>query len=130
MPTSVLICDDSRFARKQIQRALPEDWNIVVSFATNGQECLDAIDSNQGDIVFLDLTMPVMTGYEVLDQMQQQGLQNSVIVVSGDIQPDAVQKVKALGALEFVKKPVDKHLIIEILNHYGLYSGSQGATNA
>ena len=126
MTTSVLICDDSSFARKQIARSLPKEWDIDVSFASNGQEGLDAIKENKGDILFLDLTMPVMTGYEVLEQIRQQDLPTMVVVVSGDIQPEAVDRVKKLGALDFIKKPANSEIVEEVLNKYGLYSAREG----
>ncbi len=52
-----------------------------------------------------NLTMPEMDGYGVLETLQREGLRNKVIVVSGDIQPEAYQRVMGLGALDFIKKP-------------------------
>ena len=69
---NVLICDDSAFARKQMARALPPDWDVNVHFAENGQLGLEEIFSGHGDIIFLDLTMPVMDGYEVLQNLQRE----------------------------------------------------------
>jgi chemotaxis protein CheY-P-specific phosphatase CheC len=89
MPTTLLICDDSSFARKQIAHALPEDWDIELNFAGNGMEALEAISAGQGDIVFLDLNMPVMDGYQVLEAVRERDLPSMAIVVSGDIQPEA-----------------------------------------
>jgi CheY-like chemotaxis protein len=40
MPLNVLICDDSGFARKQLARALPTNWDVNIHFAGNGQEGL------------------------------------------------------------------------------------------
>ena len=60
MTTRVLICDDSSVARKQMARTLPSDWEIEVSFAKHGEEALAAIKEGLGDIMFLDLNMPVM----------------------------------------------------------------------
>ena len=43
MSISVLICDDSAMARKQMARTLPKEWDVEITYATNGAEGLDAI---------------------------------------------------------------------------------------
>ena len=63
--------------------------------------------------------MPVMDGYQTLGVISKEDLPTLAIVVSGDIQPEARTRVKKLGALEFIKKPVDVGLIEEILGRYG-----------
>ena len=123
MSTSVLICDDSNMARKQMARALPEDWATEVTFAKNGQEALDIIRQGGQELMFLDLTMPVLDGYQTLEAIKKDDLPIMVIVVSGDIQPEARERVKKLGAIDFVKKPVDKDKITTVLTEYGLIGG-------
>lgn len=120
MPTPILICDDSGMARKQMARALPSNWNVTISYAGNGAEALQAIKTGKGEILFLDLNMPVMDGYEVLQAIREQDLGCMVIVVSGDIQPEAYRRVKQLGALEFISKPVHPEQIESILTKYGV----------
>ena len=120
MSTPVLICDDSSFARKQMARALPENWDVSITYAENGEEGLTAIRSGQGEVVFLDLTMPVMDGYGVLEAIRTEDLPSMVIVVSGDIQPEAQERVKKLGAMDFIKKPTDKSKILNVLQQYGI----------
>lgn len=118
---NILICDDSGLARKQLARALPPDWAVNVHTAEHGEQGLDAILSGLGEIVFLDLTMPVMDGYEVLQILQQEGIRSKVIVVSGDIQPEAHARVMALGALDFIRKPCSPDTMRDLLINHGLY---------
>lgn len=124
MTTKVLICDDSSFARKQMARALPKDWPTEISFATNGTEGLEAIRQCKGEVVFLDLNMPGLDGYEVLQAVQSDDLSGTIVVVSGDIQPEAHQRVHALGAVDFIKKPVNSDEVADILRRLDLWSGS------
>jgi len=121
MPLPVLICDDSGLARKQIARSLPKDWDIEISFAENGKIGLECIQHGKGDIVFLDLNMPVMDGYQVLEEIQKSDLPAIVIVISGDIQPEAHARVKELGALDFIEKPINNEKLTTILEQYGIY---------
>jgi len=128
MTIPVLICDDSSVARKQMARTLPDDWDIEISFAKHGEEALAAIKEGLGDILFLDLNMPVMDGYETLENISKQNLSTMVIVVSGDIQPEAHKRVKDLGAIEFIKKPTSKEALSELLVKFGLYRPSDTPT--
>jgi len=124
MPTPLLICDDSNMARKQVARSLPDGWDVDITFATNGIEAITAIKAGKGDVLLLDLNMPEMDGYQVLEAILKQDLPTLVIVISGDIQPEAHQRVKSLGALDFIKKPVDKNKLTEILHAYGVFNKS------
>ena len=124
MTTTVLICDDSSLARKQMARSLPADWDVEISFAENGQQGIALISEGKGEILFLDLNMPVMDGYEVLKAIRENELSTMVVVVSGDVQPEAYERVIALGALDFVKKPVDTSQIQDIFHKYGIYGKS------
>lgn len=120
MPINLLICDDSSFARKQIIRALPQEWEVEIHQASNGKEGLAAIRQGKGDVVFLDLTMPTLDGYGVLETVQRENLNSKVIVVSGDIQADARDQVKKLGALGFIKKPTDGEILRQRLIELGI----------
>ena len=120
MSIPLLICDDSNMARKQVQRALPEGWDVDVTFATNGVEGLAAIRAGKGEMVFLDLTMPEMDGYQVLEQIRAEGLKAVVIVISADIQPEARERVLQLGALDFIRKPINNEKLALALKNLGL----------
>ena len=120
MTIPLLICDDSYMARKQVTRALPQGWDVEISYAVNGVEALAAIRAGRGEMVFLDLTMPELDGYQVLEQVRQEGLKAVVIVISADIQPLARERVTKLGALDFIRKPVDAATLADTLGRYGL----------
>ncbi|WP_053979315.1 response regulator [Marinagarivorans algicola] len=120
MATPLLICDDSNMARKQVKRSLPASWDVDVTFATNGVEGVQAIREGKGEMVFLDLTMPELDGFGVLEAIKAEGLKAVVIVISGDIQPQAKARVQALGALDFIQKPINADKLKESLGKFGL----------
>lgn len=128
MSTKVLICDDSKIARKQLAKVLPNDWNVEIEFAENGQDALEQIAANAFDVLFLDLNMPVKDGYETLEALQ--GVANApvVIVVSGDVQPKAIERVKAMGAAAFHKKPAAAEDIRTLLLELELFSPNAKAS--
>ena len=117
---SVLVCDDSLVARKQVAKCLPQDWDVAVHFAKNGQEGLASLNAGKGDLLLLDLNMPLLDGYGTLEAIQKQGLKTKVVVVSGDIQPEARDRVISLGALDFIRKPVDPQALAEVLNKHNI----------
>ena len=96
MTTRILICDDSALARKQMARALPEGLRGDVSFAKDGVEALEKLRGHEAELMFLDLNMPEVDGYQVLEQVRKEDLPVLTIVVSGDIQPEARERVRKL----------------------------------
>lgn len=121
--TNVLICDDSAFARKQMARAIPDGWDVLLHFAKDGQEALEMIRAGKGDVMFLDLNMPVMDGYATMEVIRREDLPCLVITVSGDVQPEARTRMLAMGALDFIRKPIDNQKLITLLKQYGIYTG-------
>ncbi|VXC79776.1 Response regulator [Pseudomonas sp. 8Z] len=118
----LLVCDDSNMARKQLIRALPAEWPVTLSQASNGEEALALIRQGQGQVMLLDLTMPVLDGYQTLAALKAEGLSTQVIVVSGDVQDEAVRRVRELGALAFIKKPADPEILRQALIELGLFN--------
>jgi len=120
MTIPLLICDDSAMARKQVKRSIPEGWDVDITMAKNGLEGMEAIRAGQGEMVFLDLTMPELDGYGVLETIKKEGHKSIIIVISADIQPEARERVMGMGALDFVKKPIDGKKLTNVLTKYGL----------
>ena len=117
---SVLVCDDSLVARKQVAKCLPQDWEVAVHFAKNGQEALAALKEGKGDLLLLDLNMPVLDGYGTLEAIKEQQLNTKVLVISGDVQPEAKERVLALGAIDFIRKPVVAETLVNVLDKHNI----------
>ncbi len=125
MTCSIVICDDSRMARNQLARCLPKDWDIEILFAEDGNHCLELLQVHSPVLIFLDLNMPVMDGYETLEELNARNIDIDVIVVSGDIQPDAHSRVMALGAINFVSKPISAEKMLETLHYHKILGSKQ-----
>ncbi|SJN59033.1 Sensor histidine kinase RcsC [Vibrio ruber DSM 16370] len=116
MAFSVLICDDSALARKQIARSLPAFLNAEVHFAVHGLDALEQLKQQSFQLMFLDLTMPELDGFGTLEAMQKMADTTPVIVVSGDIQPKAQERVLGLGAKAFIQKPIAADVLKKVLS--------------
>ena len=119
MSLSVLICDDSNMARKQVLKNLPQTWQSNTQFATNGKEALTILRSGKIDVLFLDLTMPEIDGLGVLQGINAMNLSCAVFVISADIQPEMQSKVLELGAKAFLRKPVKADVLHSQLSEHG-----------
>ena len=125
---SVLICDDSLVARKQVAKCLPQDWDVAVHFAKDGAEALIALAEGKGQVLLLDLNMPGMDGYQTLKGINEQQLLTKTIIVSGDIQPEAKERVMALGAIDFIQKPVSSADLAAVLRKHNILALAEEET--
>ena len=122
MGINVLVVDDSAMSRKLTIRALPEGWDATIHQASGGEEALQAYREGKADLMMLDLTMPGMSGFDVLEVLRADGLNCFVVVVSADVQPGARERALDLGAMAFVQKPVQADELQGVLSQYGFLS--------
>jgi len=121
MATPILVVDDSAVSRTITIRSLPRDWEVTITQAGNGKEALIALQQLSHALVLLDLNMPVMDGYEFLKVVNHWSLPKPIVIVlTGDIQPEAQARVKQLGARAFVKKPVQPLNLLGALKECGV----------
>lgn len=104
----VLVVDDSKLARLSLIKTVRNVEPATEFFeAENGLTALEVFKKEKPRIVFLDLTMPVMDGYEALAEIMKIDSDAQVIVVSADIQPIARERVLNMGAKNMCPKPIN-----------------------
>lgn len=103
----ILICDDSPIVHKALTRLLPDSDFLTLHFAENGRAGLECLSEYDIDVLFLDLTMPVMDGFGVLKSLPVRDFDTKVVVVSADVQQQAIERCFSLGAHHFLSKPFD-----------------------
>ncbi|MFB9136172.1 response regulator [Vibrio sp. AK197] len=120
MSIKVTVVDDSKMSRRAVIRALPEEFTQELHEAQNGKEALELYEQGKADVMFLDLTMPEMDGFDVLAALKDKQARNFVFVISADIQPHSQQKVMELGAVRFLQKPLEADQLLDVLKEVGL----------
>ena len=110
----ILICDDSAVARKLITRSIVQDTSLHLLEAQDGHEALKILAEQNIDVLFLDLTMPVMDGFEVLESLPVSQYPTKIVIISGDVQNEAKQRCLELGAMDFIAKPLAEEEIIPL----------------
>ena len=105
---TILIVDDSPISRKMLKSCIPNDKGYELYEAGNGKEGVEKYQALNPDVTFMDLTMPVMDGYEATEKIIELNQNALIIVVTADIQVKAITKVLDLGAYMVLKKAIKK----------------------
>ena len=108
----VLIVDDEFINRELLGGMLQDEYNIL--YAVNGKEALEIIRESAStlSIILLDLMMPEMTGYELLEVIKADEALKQIPVIVLTAEQDAEVKSLKLGASDFIKKPYENPEII------------------
>lgn len=122
---SVLIVDDSELNRKMLGQMLGSRFDIAE--AASGEACLQLLEQNATgiSIVLLDIHMPGIDGFTVLEEMNQKNLleQIPVIMISSEDTVDAVRRTFDLGASDYISRPFDAKVVYQrIINTIRLYA--------
>lgn len=117
---TVLICDDSRLVHRAMQKFFSEYEGIALLFAENGQQALEHLAQNNIDMMFLDLTMPVLDGFGVLQELPVNSYPTEIIVLSADVQQQAIERCVDAGAKYFLAKPFTRPQIKATLKKLGI----------
>ena len=104
-----LVVDDSKISRKWLIEMIPPKImeNAIIIEGCNGEEAVNLYKEHAPDIVFLDITMPILDGIEALKQIKMLNAEALVVMVSADRQKSTHQNVLSLGASAILSKPVD-----------------------
>jgi len=104
----VLVADDHRLMLDAIRLVLDEADDIeVVAEATRGSQVLPLVGQTTPDLVLLDIGMPEMDGLTCLDQLQKRFPDVTVVILSGQDDPETIRSALARGARWFVAKQID-----------------------
>jgi twitching motility two-component system response regulator PilH len=111
----VLVVDDSALNRQVIIEYLRHKEIITIE-AEDGEQALQLIDTEKPDIILLDLIMPIMDGFEVLEYLKKQNNTIPVIVITAYLKGNTFQKCMELGAKGFLNKPVKMQELFNLIS--------------
>jgi signal transduction histidine kinase/CheY-like chemotaxis protein/GAF domain-containing protein len=112
---SVLVADDEEHIGRLIRRFLSRE-GMQIRWVANGQQTLEAIAAERPDLLILDLGMPVLDGYRVLERLREQGDTPSLpVLVLSSWAEDKFQRVRRLGATEFLNKPFSGTVLVDVV---------------
>ncbi|MBU1218876.1 response regulator [Myxococcota bacterium] len=120
MSYRVLVVDDSEIVRNIIKKAINMSGVEIQTIfeACNGKEALAVLDKEWIDIVFTDLNMPEMTGFELVENMKNGDLLSDipVVVVSSEQSTLKIEELLSSGVREYIKKPFRPEIFRDIFS--------------
>jgi len=113
----ILLVDDEPYNLDYLEQEL-EDLDLEILTATNGQVALDLVASQSPDMIFLDIMMPVMDGFAVLEHLKsnQHWAGIPVVIISAANDISSVARGIEMGAEDFLPKPFNPVLLHARLN--------------
>jgi len=101
-----LIVDDAIYNRLILSKYL-EKVNVTVDEASNGSEVVDSYpDLEKYDIIWMDLRMPILDGFECTIHIRSKGYKGIIIGVTGDVSPDNMKRCYEVGMDQVILKPI------------------------
>ena len=115
----VLIADDEPFNVEVLEQALDEtDYQVIT--AANGQEAWEKIQSEQPDLILLDLMMPIMDGFAVLAKVKEDSMLRDIPIIIVSAEQDSKSVVKGIkqGAEDYLTKPINTAQFVHKVKEY------------
>ena len=116
----ILLADHHLMVREGLKALLDrEDLLEVIGEAANSQEALERVKSETPDIVLLDLTLPILTRFDMIQLIKEASAQTSVIVVSNSIKQSHVRQALQGGARGYILKTSAFSELVEAIQAVG-----------
>ncbi|MBU0994429.1 MAG: response regulator [Proteobacteria bacterium] len=107
MINTILIVDDSRIARMMLNNCILQYKEFEIFEAEDGKKAVEKYKELNPEVVFMDLTMPVLNGYEATKEIIGINKDAIIFVITADVQPKSVEKITEIGAFAVIKKPAE-----------------------
>ena len=111
---TILIVDDSSIIRNYLQKAIGNKYSIIS--VGGGQEAIDSIPNNKIDLILLDLMMPGIDGFGVLDYLNSNCNSTPVVIISGDTTKETIDKAFTYNVVDMIEKPFSEKVIMDKIN--------------
>jgi len=130
-PYLILYVEDILSNIKLVERLVRDRPAVQLLVARKGREAVAAAREHRPDLVLLDLHLPDISGYEVLEQLcsdeRTKGI--PVVVISADAMADQIERVMAAGVREYLTKPIDIAYFMRMLDWLMIEGGHHRASD-
>ena len=115
--SKILLVEDN-LINQEIILGLLENSGIKIDIANNGKECLEKYKENDYELIFMDLHMPLMNGYEATMIIRETDSETPIIALTANAMKEDVDKTLAVGMNEHLNKPIEINRLYEVLLKY------------
>jgi two-component system, cell cycle response regulator DivK len=111
---TILVVDDST-TNVVLLEAILDEKGYKIETALNAKEAYTLIEKHTPDLILLDLLMPKISGFDFLQEIRKNETTRTtpVIVISALTDEDNIEKIMSMGAIDFVKKPIDLQYLVD-----------------
>ncbi len=114
----ILVAEDAE-ANQALIRVLLERLGHEVVIAENGKDAVQALENDESfELVFMDMMMPVMSGYDATKKLRARGCDLPIIALTANAMKGDDQKCYEAGCNEYITKPIDRDRLQELLDKY------------
>lgn len=119
MSKRILIVDDSEMTRRLISTAIRRFGDIEYEEARDGFEAIQKLAAKEFNLLFVDINMPNINGLELIDYCKQSEhyQQIPIVIISTEDSLRDQEKGLALGAADFLMKPIQLDRLVEVIKH-------------
>lgn len=107
----VLIAEDD-YTNFMLLEEYLEPTGIQIFHASNGFEVLEILKNTMPDIILLDIKMPIMNGYELLNQLQKENLHIPVIAQTAYAMKGDEELLLSSGCVDYISKPINENILL------------------
>lgn len=119
----ILVTDDVRDNRELLLSNF-EETNINITTAENGQEAVDWVKQKSFDLVFMDIRMPVMNGYDAAEMIKKISPQTPVVALTASVMVDEFERLKSNNFDGYLRKPILRSDLFKEVSRYVAHTES------
>jgi CheY-like chemotaxis protein len=113
---TILVVEDTELNIDLITQLLEDDYNLLI--ARDGEQGVRVATQNHPDLILMDISLPVMDGYEATRKIRETLLSTPIIGLSAHAMSGHEQRAKEAGCNDYLTKPIDDQLLFDMLKQY------------
>jgi PAS domain S-box-containing protein len=125
----VLVAEDVE-TNQVLAKALLKRMGLDVTIAADGNEAVKKARSQDFDLIFMDIQMPEMDGYQATRSLREQGIKTPIIALTAHAMKGDEQKCIEAGCDDYMSKPLDRRILVEKVSKYLLLQNEALSENA
>jgi len=112
----IMTVDDSPIIHALLKKSLEARDYEIVAVAKNGREAVELFEAHKPDLIFMDVTMPIMDGLEASKAIKEKNPDVFIIMLTAMGDEEIIAQAKSIGIDIFLKKPFDEYKIVSAIS--------------
>ncbi|GEA59247.1 ATP-binding protein [Vibrio comitans] len=113
----ILLVEDNEI-NQELAIGLLEPFGIDIDVASNGQQAIEQAQSNEYQLVLMDIQMPIMDGYQATKILKQSGYPSPIVAMTANVMDEDIKRAKEAGFDDHIGKPINMDKLKSVLSRY------------